>query len=103
MQYDGGVQVMHACPNRMDPITTHVAPEEVERIELIKAATFSVRYGQTMGGVINIITQQPNRLKSFTIGGAVESGYETNGDSKLARLVPSMAPGKATILPLMAA
>ena len=85
VQYDGGVQVMHACPNRMDPITTHVAPEEVERIELIKGP-FSVRYGQTMGGVINIITQQPEPAESFTIGGAVESGYETNGDSKLARL-----------------
>ncbi|MCB0563688.1 MAG: TonB-dependent receptor [Phaeodactylibacter sp.] len=85
VQYDGGVQVMHACPNRMDPITTHVAPEEVERIELIKGP-FSVRYGQTMGGVINIITQQPEPAEAFTIGGAVESGYESNGDSKLARL-----------------
>ncbi|MCB0550428.1 MAG: TonB-dependent receptor, partial [Phaeodactylibacter sp.] len=85
VQYDGGVQVMHACPNRMDPITTHVAPEEVERIELIKGP-FSVRYGQTMGGVINIITQQPEPAGAFTIGGAVESGYESNGDSKLARL-----------------
>ncbi|MCB9267179.1 MAG: TonB-dependent receptor [Lewinellaceae bacterium] len=90
VQYDGGVQVMHACPNRMDPITTHVAPEEVERIELIKGP-FSVRYGQTMGGVLNIITQQPEPAESFTIGGAVESGYEFNGDSRLARLTLNAA------------
>ncbi len=90
VQYDGGVQVMHACPNRMDPITTHVAPEEVERIELIKGP-FSVRYGQTMGGVINIITQQPEPAGAFAIGGAVESGYETNGDSRLARLTLNAA------------
>lgn len=85
VQYDGGIQVMHACPNRMDPITTHVAPEEVERIELIKGP-FSVRYGQSMGGVINIITQQPEPAEAFTMGGAAETGYETNGNSKLARL-----------------
>lgn len=85
VQYDGGIQVMHACPNRMDPITTHVTPEEVEKIEIIKGP-FSVRYGQTMGGVLNIITQQPAPAGSFTLGGALESGYEFNGDSRLGRL-----------------
>ena len=28
IQYDGGTKAMHACPNRMDPITTHVIPEK---------------------------------------------------------------------------
>ncbi|MCB9300058.1 MAG: TonB-dependent receptor [Lewinellaceae bacterium] len=90
VQYDGGVQVMHACPNRMDPITTHVIPEEVEKIELIRGP-FSVRYGQTMGGVINIITKRPEAADAFTIGGSVESGYESNGNSKLARLALNAA------------
>ena len=26
IQYDGGTKAMHACPNRMDPITTHIIP-----------------------------------------------------------------------------
>jgi len=85
VQYDGGIQAMHACPNRMDPITTHVTPDEVERIELIKGP-FSVRYGQTMGGVINIITETPDPAEAFTIGGTLESGYEFNGEGKTARL-----------------
>jgi hypothetical protein len=36
IQFDGGTKAMHACPNRMDPITTHVIPEEIEKIEIIK-------------------------------------------------------------------
>ena len=85
IQYDGGVQVMHACPNRMDPITTHVIPEEVEEIELIRGP-FSVRYGQSFGGIINIITQKPKQTDQYTLGGSVEGGYESNGNSKLTRL-----------------
>jgi len=27
IQFDGGTKAIHACPNRMDPITTHVVPE----------------------------------------------------------------------------
>ena len=37
VQFDGGMKVLNACPNRMDPITTHVIPEEIERIEIIRA------------------------------------------------------------------
>lgn len=85
VQYDGGVQVMHACPNRMDPITTHVAPEEVERVEIIKGP-FSVRYGQTMGGILNVITTKPEHSDTLKFGGSVEGGYEFNGNSKLTRL-----------------
>ena len=29
VQFDGGTKALHACPNRMDPITTLVNPEEV--------------------------------------------------------------------------
>jgi len=36
IQYDGGTKAMHACPNRMDPITTHIIPEEIAKIEIIK-------------------------------------------------------------------
>jgi len=36
IQYDGGMKVLNACPNRMDPITTHIIPEEIEKIEIVK-------------------------------------------------------------------
>lgn len=81
--YDGGVQVTHACPNRMDPASTHVNPDEIEKLELIKGP-FSVRYGATMGGIINIVTKSA-ALNQGGFGGFVESGYETNGEGKLVR------------------
>lgn len=60
--YDGGVKATHACPNRMDPVTTLVNPEEVSRIEIVKGpytvryGPTTVRYGPTIGGMINLVT-----------------------------------------------
>ena len=79
IQFDGGTKAMHACPNRMDPITTHVIPEEIEKIEVIKGP-YSVRYGANYGGVVNLVTQKTN-LQEKGWHGSVSSGYETNGDS----------------------
>ncbi|SFZ92314.1 iron complex outermembrane recepter protein [Flaviramulus basaltis] len=79
IQYDGGTKAMHACPNRMDPITTHIIPEEIERIEIIKGP-YTVRYGATFGGVINMVTQKPN-YQDRGLHGKATAGYESNGSS----------------------
>lgn len=86
VQFDGGTKAMHACPNRMDPITTHVIPEEIERIEIIKGP-YTVRYGATFGGIVNLVTQKPG-IDDYGISGSVQAGYETNGNSlvSMARL-----------------
>ncbi|PIE48802.1 MAG: TonB-dependent receptor [Flavobacteriales bacterium] len=78
IQYDGGTKAVHACPNRMDPITTHILPEEIERIEVIKGP-FTVCYGNTFGGIINFVTKKNNLQNGFS--GKLSSGYETNGNS----------------------
>ena len=54
---------MHACPNRMDPITTHIIPEEIEKIEIIKGP-YSMRYGATFGGIINMVSKKINYLEN---------------------------------------
>ena len=77
--FDGGVYVSNACPNRMDPASVQISPAEIDRIELIRGP-FSVRYGQTMGGLINIITNKPEASEDFTINGELEGGYEVNGN-----------------------
>ncbi len=79
IQYDGGTKAMHACPNRMDPITTHIIPEEISRIEIIKGP-YTVRYGATFGGVINMVTQKPD-YEDYGLHGKVSAGYESNGSS----------------------
>ncbi|WP_299336271.1 TonB-dependent receptor [uncultured Psychroserpens sp.] len=79
IQYDGGTKVMHACPNRMDPITTHIIPEEIAKIEIIKGP-YTVRYGATFGGIINMVTQKPD-YEDYGLHGKVSAGYESNGNS----------------------
>tara|TARA_R110002124_G_scaffold87407_1_gene225141 strand:+ start:180136 stop:182430 length:2295 start_codon:yes stop_codon:yes gene_type:complete len=86
VQFDGGTKAMHACPNRMDPITTHVIPEEIEKIEIIKGP-YTVRYGATFGGIVNLVTQKP-QSEDYGLSGSVHAGYEENGNSlvSMARL-----------------
>lgn len=79
IQYDGGTKAMHACPNRMDPITTHIIPEEIAQIEIIKGP-YTVRYGATFGGIINLVTKKPN-YEDPGFHGKVSTGYESNGGS----------------------
>ena len=81
VQYDGGMKILNACPNRMDPITTHVIPEEVDKIEIVKGP-FTVRFGQNFGGVINIVTNS-NRDNELGFHGSLETGYETNGNNSV--------------------
>ena len=77
VQYDGGVKAMHACPNRMDPVTTHIQPEEVDKIEIIKGP-YSVRYGANFAGVINMVTAKPG-LHEKGLTGEAKAGFESNG------------------------
>lgn len=84
IQFDGGTKAMHACPNRMDPITTHVVPEDIERIEVIKGP-YTVRYGGTFGGIVNLVTEKPQQLGNG-LHGSVSSGYETNGNALVTSL-----------------
>lgn len=79
IQYDGGTKAMHACPNRMDPITTHIIPEEIAKIEIIKGP-YTVRYGATFGGVINMVTQKPD-YEDYGLHGKISAGYESNGNA----------------------
>lgn len=83
IQYDGGMRITNACPNRMDPITTHIIPEEIEQIEIIRGP-FSVRFGQNFGGVINLVSKSIND-KETGLSGTIESGFETNGNNFTAR------------------
>lgn len=79
VQYDNGLKVMHACPNRMDPITTHVIPEDIAKIEVIRGP-YSMRYGATFGGIINMVSKRPE-IGDYGFSGSASTGYETNGNS----------------------
>lgn len=84
LKYDGGNKIVHACPNRMDPITAHIIPEEVKKIEIIKGP-YTVRYGQRFGATVNLVTKDATPEK-YGFSGVLESGYETNGNNVIGRL-----------------
>ena len=83
--YDGGIQTVHACPGRMDPGTTHINPQDVQKVEIIRGP-FSVRYGPSLGGTINIVTDPAAHQRSPGFGGNFSGGFETNGEAKTSKL-----------------
>lgn len=85
VQIDNGVKVEPACPNRMDPPTSHVQAEDLEKVEILKGP-YALRFGPNFGGVLNFVMAKPKRFEVFSIGGDVETGYESNWNGKIARL-----------------
>lgn len=75
---NGAQTSIAACPNRMDPPTSQMAPNMMERIEILKGP-HALRYGNGLGGTINFVPSSPefsNRLNSY---GRFSAGNEFNG------------------------
>jgi iron complex outermembrane receptor protein len=83
VKYDGGGKIVNACPNRMDPMTAHIVPEAIHKVEVVKGP-FTVRFGQVFGGVVNMVSEQPG-AQSLGFHGGLQSGYETNGNNIVLR------------------
>ncbi len=91
---DGLAKSDNACPNRMDPITVHLSPDQVSKIEVIKGP-YSVRFGPSLGGIINLMTQNPEVSGSKPYHATFSTGYEANGSGKYLR---SSINGKSSSL-----
>lgn len=76
---DGVQSAAPACPNRMDPPTSQVAPNMLERIEILKGP-YQVRFGNSFGATLNFISAGPDFSSQFRFGGRLSSHYETNGN-----------------------
>ena len=75
VQFDGGIKAMNACPNRMDPITTHLSMNQIQEVEIIKGP-YSMRFGPTFGGIVNLISHQFTDQLGWN--GAFTSAYQSN-------------------------
>jgi iron complex outermembrane receptor protein len=76
---DGGMKIENGCPNRMDPVSSHVEVEELSLINVVKGP-YLLNYGPALGGVINLQTEDPHPYTKFEIHGNAVFGYETNWD-----------------------
>jgi iron complex outermembrane receptor protein len=63
----------------MDPATSHISPNLMEKIEIVKGP-FSFRYGNSFGGTINYISLSPSYSDKKEGYGQVSANYETNGN-----------------------
>ena len=67
-----------ACPNRMDPPTSQMSPNTLDRIEVLKGP-HALRFGTGFGATINFVPTKLRFAETAGIYGRVSSGYEGNG------------------------
>ena len=74
---NSGVKIEGGCPNRMDPVASHVESENIRKIEIIKGP-YVLKYGPVLGALINLETELPHPYSKPEIHGEVLYGFETN-------------------------
>ncbi len=75
---NGAQSATAACPNRMDPPSSQMAPNMMERVEVLKGP-HALRYGTGFGATINFIPAKLRFAEQPDLYGRVSTGYETNG------------------------
>lgn len=68
-----------ACPNRMDPPTSQMAPNMMDRVEILKGP-HALRYGVGFGGTINFVPTPLRFSESLDLYGRVSGGYDSQGN-----------------------
>lgn len=76
---DGVQSALAACPNRMDPATSQIAPNMMEQVEVYKGP-HTLRFGSALGGTINFSSVQPAFSARRTPYGRLSGSYESNGN-----------------------
>lgn len=77
--FNGAQSATAACPNRMDPPTSQMAPNMIERIEVLKGP-YALRFGTGFGATINFIPSAAEFTESTSISGRLGSSFEGNGN-----------------------
>lgn len=77
IRLDGLTTTAAACPNRMDPPTSHIRLSDVERVEIYRGP-HALEYGPSFGGTINFIKQTPEPYTTLRFNGDLNAGIESN-------------------------
>ncbi|NJL13214.1 MAG: TonB-dependent receptor [Microscillaceae bacterium] len=75
---DGAQCATAACPNRMDPPTSQMAPNMMQRIEVLKGP-YALRFGNSFGGTIHFISAPAQFSEASEVNGRLSGGWESNG------------------------
>ena len=88
IRVDGLVSSAPACPNRMDPPTSHIRLSDVERVE-IHHGPHALQYGPTFGGTVDFVRHSPAERRSQAqaagrpLQADVRVGYESNTGNRI--------------------
>ncbi|MFA7138302.1 MAG: hypothetical protein EOL88_08970 [Bacteroidia bacterium] len=77
VQLNGGMLIEGGCPNRMDPTSSHIAPEQLQTIQVLKGP-FALRYGPNMGGVVRMLTKKPAFASTPGFNARLTQRFENN-------------------------
>lgn len=77
---NGSQSATAACPNRMDPPTSQMAPNMTKRIEVLKGP-HALRYGNGFGGTVNFIPADLRFSNAPEFYGRLSARYGHNGST----------------------
>lgn len=74
---DDGIHIEGGCPNRMDPVLSHIEPELIRQIQIIKGP-YLLEFGPVPSASIRLVTRPDETFfsKGFTLNSI--SGYDVN-------------------------
>ncbi|HHH49658.1 MAG TPA: TonB-dependent receptor, partial [Saprospiraceae bacterium] len=78
--FNGAQSATAACPNRMDPPTSQMAPNMIDRIEILKGP-HALRYGNSFGGTINFVPAALRYAEKNDLYARWSAGYDSNGNN----------------------
>ena len=76
---NGAQSALAACPNRMDPPTSQLTPNMIQRVEVLKGP-HALRYGCAFGATINFVPVEPRFSEEKQVYGRLSGGFESNGN-----------------------
>ena len=76
---NGAQTASAACPNRMDPPSSQMAPNMIRKIEILKGP-YALRYGNAFGATINFVSAPPQFSETTEGYGRLSGRYDSNGN-----------------------
>jgi iron complex outermembrane recepter protein len=74
---DEGIHIEGGCPNRMDPVLSHIEPEQIERMEIVRGP-YLLKYGPSPSTTIRIVTNEENVFAARNAQVVSVTGYDNN-------------------------
>lgn len=74
---DDGIRIEGGCPNRMDPVLSHIEIEDVEQMNILYTPN-TLRYGSFIGGVVQVVSSVPQQYDHFEVHAEARLGLNVN-------------------------